>query len=76
MFVYATRMQVLTEVSGPPLTDVAPPGWIFERIAEWAKRFPDRFAFAVDHGGRVEEYRYVEVLDQSAGIAEIGRAHV
>ena len=62
-------MSFLTEVSGPPVTDVPSPRWIFNRIEEWATRFPDRFAFAADYQDRVEEYRYADVLEQAEQIA-------
>src|SRR5215471_790179 len=42
------EMEFQTEVSGPPLTDPPPPSWIFDRLEEWTRRFPDRFAFAQD----------------------------
>src|SRR5215467_10599929 len=66
----------LSEVSGPPATDVLPSHWIFDRLEEWAKRSPDQFAFAVDHQDRIEEYSYADVLDQtitlSAALLEQG----
>jgi long-chain acyl-CoA synthetase len=58
-------MAFLTEVSGPPATEIPAPLWIFEQIAEWAKRTPDRPAFIFDHQDRTEEYRYSEVLDRA-----------
>src|SRR6266446_7482526 len=64
-------MSFLTEVSGPPITDVPPPGWIFDRIEEWAKSSPNKFAFATDHQNKVEEYRYADVIEQSDGIAAV-----
>src|SRR5687767_501238 len=67
------RMNYLTEVAGPPVTE-APSTWIFDRIEEWAKRFPNRFAFAVDHQDRIEEYGYSEVLKQADAIAAELRA--
>jgi non-ribosomal peptide synthetase component E (peptide arylation enzyme) len=63
-------MRRLTEVSGPPVTELPQPTWIFDRIEEWAKRFPNRFAFAVDHQDRVEEYRYADVLREIAAVQE------
>src|SRR5688572_26509889 len=57
-------MEHLIEVSGPPLTDVPPSTWIFDRIEEWAKRAPERFAFALDQQDTVREHRYAEVLKQ------------
>ena len=66
---YASDMGFLTEVSGPPVSDVLPPHWIFDRLEDWAKRSPNQFAFAVDHQDRVEEYRYAEVLDQANAIS-------
>lgn len=62
-------MSLVSEISGPAITDIPHTRWIFERIEGWAKRFPDRFAFAVDHQDQVEEYRYTDVLEQSADIA-------
>ena len=62
-------MTFLPQVSGPPITDVLPAHWIFDRIAEWAKRSPHRLAFVADHQDRVEEYRYNEVLEQANRIA-------
>jgi long-chain acyl-CoA synthetase len=62
-------MTFLTEISGPPVTDVLPPLWMFEQIESWAKRAPDRSAFVLDHQDRVEEYRYGEVLDHAGAIA-------
>jgi long-chain acyl-CoA synthetase len=61
-------MAFLTEVSGPPVTDTPPPLWIFDQIAEWAKRAPDRLAFILDHQDRTEEYRYSEVLDRASEV--------
>ncbi|MDQ3959207.1 MAG: acyl--CoA ligase, partial [Pseudomonadota bacterium] len=60
----------MTEVSGPPVTELPQPTWIFDRIEEWAKRFPNRFAFTVDHQDRVEEYRYADVLREIAAVQE------
>ena len=64
-----TPMKFLTEVSGPPLTETPSSNWIFDRIEEWAKRYPDRFAFAVDHQDDVTEFGYADVLAEAAGIA-------
>src|SRR3989441_1074579 len=64
-----TPMKFLTEVSGPPLTETPSSNWIFDRIEEWAKRYPDRFAFAVDHHDDVTEFGYADVLAEAAGIA-------
>src|SRR5437899_11695980 len=66
---YASDMGFLTEVSGPPVSDVLPSHWIFDRLEEWAKRSPNQFAFAVDQQDRVEEYRYAQVLDQANAIS-------
>jgi long-chain acyl-CoA synthetase len=63
-------MSTLTEVTGPPVTEQLPPTWIFDRIEEWAKRVPDRFAFAVDHEDRFEEYGYLDVLRHADAVAE------
>ena len=62
-------MTFLTEVSGPPVTDVLPPQWLFDQIEQWAKRAPDRPAFVLDHQGQIEEYRYSEVLDHADAIS-------
>jgi len=62
-------MEHLTEVSGPPLTDVPPSTWIFDRIEEWAKRAPERFAFALDQQDSVREYRYADVLREADAIS-------
>jgi len=84
-------MGFLTEVSGPAITDVPSPGWIRDRIEEWAKGSPDKIAFATDHQDKIDEYRYADVIRQAGGIAadltrrgirrgdrigKIGRAHV
>src|SRR5438128_7674802 len=66
---YASGMGFLSEVSGPPITDVLPAHWIFDRLEDWAKRSPNQFAFAADHQDRVDEYRYAEVLSHANGIA-------
>jgi len=71
---YASGMGFLSEFSGPPITDVLPAHWIFDRIEDWAKRLPNQFAFVADHQDRVDEYRYPEVLSQANAIAaELGR---
>src|SRR5215467_3923030 len=57
-----------TEVSGPPLTDT-PPSWVFDQLEEWTRRFPDRFAFALDRQESVQEYRYADVVQQANAIA-------
>src|SRR6267142_6703167 len=64
-----TPMKFLTEVSGLPLAETPSSNWIFDRIEEWAKRYPDRFAFAVDHQDDVTEFGYADVLAEAAGIA-------
>src|SRR5438552_2232127 len=70
---YASGMGFLSEFSGPPITDVLPAHWIFDRIEHWAKRLPNQFAFVADHQDRVDEYRYAEVLSQANAIAaELG----
>ena len=63
-------MTFLTEVSGPPATDVLPPQWLFDQIEQWAKRAPDRPAFVLDRQGKVEEYRYSEVLDRARAMGD------
>src|SRR5947208_3003640 len=62
-------MQFQTEVSGPPITDVPPASWIFDQLDEWIKRFPDRFAFALDQQANTREYSYADVLIESSAIA-------
>jgi long-chain acyl-CoA synthetase len=62
-------MEFLTEVSGLPVQDEPAASWIFDRIEEWAKRFPDRFAFALDDQANIREFRYVDVLNEANGIA-------
>lgn len=59
----------LAEVQGPPITEIPSGRWIFDRIEEWARRSPDRFAFAVDHQQTVEQYGYADVLKQAESIA-------
>jgi long-chain acyl-CoA synthetase len=58
-----------TEAAGPALSDAPSPGWIFDRIEEWAQRSPDHIAFIIDHKDKVEEYRYADVLKQADQIA-------
>ena len=69
-------MTFLTEVSGPPVTDTLPAQWIFASVEEWAKRSPNQFAFAADHGDGIEEYRYIDVIEHAnanaAGLQERG----
>ena len=76
---YASGMGYLKEVSGPPVTDLLPPHWIFDRIEEWVKRLPGHIAFAADHQDRVDEYRYEDVLERAnaiaAGLRERGIQH-
>ena len=62
-------MRFLTEVSGPPVQDQPPASWIFDQIEEWGKRFPDRFAFALDDQTSLREFRYADVLKEANGIA-------
>src|SRR5213596_2570283 len=57
------RMGFLTEISGPPVTRDLPARWIFDRLEEWAARFPNEVAFEVDRRDGVEEHRYADVLD-------------
>jgi long-chain acyl-CoA synthetase len=64
-------MGFLVEVSGPPITETLPPGWIFERIEEWNRRFPNRFAFAIDLQDKVEEYGYADVLAYANSVAAL-----
>ena len=63
-------MTTRTEISGSAaeqLSDI----WFLERIAEWARTEPDRFAFAVDRPDTVEEeeYTYADVMERSGRIA-------
>ena len=62
-------MKHLTEAEGPPLTELPAPSWIFDRIEEWAGRFPRRFAFAIDRQDHVDEYTYTDVLKQADAFA-------
>ena len=62
-------MKHLTEAEGPPLTEIPAPSWIFDRIDEWAGRFPRRFAFAIDRQDHVDEYTYTDVLKQADAFA-------
>jgi len=62
-------MKHLTEAEGPPLKDTPAPSWIFDRIEEWARKFPKRFAFAIDRQDRVDEYTYTDVLKQADAFA-------
>jgi long-chain acyl-CoA synthetase len=62
-------MRFLNEVSGLPITETPSSNWIFDRIEEWARRFPDRFAFAVDHHDNVTEFSYADVLVEAAAVA-------
>src|SRR4029079_17366751 len=64
-------MDFLTEASGPPITETPAPGWIFERIEEWYRRFPNRFALAIDQQDKVEEYGYADVLAYANAIATL-----
>ena len=64
-------MGFLAEASGPPIIETPSPGWIFERIEEWDRRFPNRFAFAIDQQDRVEEYGYADVLAYANEIATL-----
>src|SRR5262245_4320790 len=65
------RMGFLTEASGPPITETPSPGWIFERIEEWNRKFPNRFAFAIDQQDSVQEYGYADVLAYANEIATL-----
>src|SRR2546426_9639049 len=67
--VMLTPMKFLNEVSGLPITETPSSNWIFDRIEEWARRFPDRFAFAVDDHDNVTEFGYADVLAEAARIA-------
>jgi long-chain acyl-CoA synthetase len=62
-------MKFVTETEGPPITERPSDAWIFDRIEEWARRDPNRFAFAVDHRDRVETYGYADVLKEAEAVA-------
>src|SRR5262245_46301653 len=62
-------MHFRTETSGPPWAESLPSSWIFDRIEQWAARFPDRFAFALDDQQTVREYGYSDVRSESAAVA-------
>ncbi|PYS42472.1 MAG: hypothetical protein DMG14_03855 [Acidobacteria bacterium] len=62
-------MTFLTEIAGPPVTDALSPGWVFDRIEEWAQRSANKVAFVLDHQEKVEEYRYSDVLERAGEIA-------
>jgi long-chain acyl-CoA synthetase len=57
-----SAMNVLTEISGPPADPAVAGRWIFDRIAEWAKREPSRCAFVLDKTDHLDEYTYADVL--------------
>ncbi len=61
-------MNMRTEVSGAPSREL-PDLWFLERLDEWARSDPGRFAFAVDHPDRTEEYTYRDVVDRSIHVA-------
>jgi long-chain acyl-CoA synthetase len=61
-------MNIRTEVSGEPARQI-PDLRFLERIDEWADSEPGRFAFAVDHSDRVEEYTYHDVFEYSIKVA-------
>lgn len=61
-------MNSRTDVSGEPARPV-PDLWFLDRFDEWADTEPTRFAFAVDHPDRVEEYTYGDVQTTSRSIA-------
>ena len=61
-------MTMRTEVSGEPAFPISDT-WFLEKFDEWTQKEPTRFAFAVDHTDRVEEYSYREVSEQSHRIA-------
>ena len=62
-------MSALTEISGPPVDAAVRGRWIFDRIAEWEKKGPNRPAFILDRADRLEEYTYAEVLRLADRIA-------
>jgi long-chain acyl-CoA synthetase len=61
-------MNTRTEVSGEPAPSI-PDLWFLDRFDEWTRREPDRFAFAVDHPDRTEEYTYADVSARSDAVA-------
>ncbi len=61
-------MTFRTEVSGPspaPIFDL----WFLERFFERAEKDPGRFALAMDHSDRIEEYSYGDVVETSGRLA-------
>ena len=61
-------MNFRTEVSGPPVAPI-PDDWFLDRFFELAEKDPARFALAMDHSDRVEEYSYREVAEISGRLA-------
>ena len=61
-------MNIRTEISGEPARQL-PDLWFLERFDAWVASDPGRFAFAVDHPDRTEEYTYREVADYSMRVA-------
>jgi long-subunit acyl-CoA synthetase (AMP-forming) len=61
-------MSKRTEVNGEPARPISDL-WFLERFDEWAASEPGRFAFAVDHPDRVEEYTYREAQEESRRVA-------
>lgn len=61
-------MTIRLEISGEPAHSISDT-WFLERLDEWAEKDPERFAFAVDHADRVEEYSYRDVSQHSRRVA-------
>ena len=61
-------MSMRTEVSGEAARSISEL-WFLEQLDRWAASEPDRFAFAVDHVDRVEEYSYHDVVRESHRVA-------
>ncbi len=61
-------MTTRIEISGEPVHSISD-AWFLERLDEWADKDPTRFAFAVDHSDRLEEYSYEDVSQHSRRVA-------
>jgi long-chain acyl-CoA synthetase len=62
-------MRFITEFGAEPPLSAPVPGWIFHRIEEWVRRYPERPAFTLDDQDRTQQYRYADVLKESATVA-------